>query len=116
MTTKHTSATPAGVPSKSQIKVLAAIYMATDCSNGVYDYATLRWNQERIAKGLGDLVLSIDGVVSVDGDGFVVVPERYGRGGRLTPKGYKALTASSESKYPAHLRRFGNENKESPNA
>lgn len=118
MSSKHTKSTPAGVPSKSQLKVLEAIYTATDCSNEVYDYATLHWTQERIAKGLGDLVLSIDGVVSVDGDGFVTDPERYGRGWRLTPKGYEALTAHDEAKWPAEAkyRRFGNEHKESSNA
>ena len=51
----------------SQIKVLRAIYMATDCSNGVYDYATLHHTQEKVADSMRSLVKSKNGVLSVDG-------------------------------------------------
>lgn len=91
---------------KAQLKVLSAIYMATDCSNEVYDWAILHWKQERIADGMSDCVQSIDGCVAVDGDGFMADPERYGRGFRLTQRGYEALTASYPQRYPQELRRF----------
>lgn len=90
----------------SQIKVLRAIYMATDCSNGVYDYATLHHTQEKVADSMRSLVKSKNGVLSVDGDGFSVTPERYGRGFRLTKSGYKALTKHDPEAYPATRRRF----------
>lgn len=91
---------------RSQAKVLGLIYMATDCSNEVYDWATLHHTQARIADAMPDLVTSIDNCVAVDGDGFVDDPERYGRGFRLTPKGYEALTASDPARWPADKRRF----------
>lgn len=94
--------------SGSQIKVLVAIYHGTDCCNEVYDYATLHHAQHRIADSMPDLVTSIDGVVSVDGDGFVKQPERYGRGFRLTRAGYEALTAHDGDRFPPGYRRFAN--------
>jgi len=94
-------------PTKSQVKVLSAIYQGTDCCNGVFDYATLHHTQARVADTMPSLVTSIDGVVSVDGDGFVVMPERYGRGFRLTQAGYETLTQHDAERYPPALRRFG---------
>lgn len=92
--------------SRGQLKVLRAIYLGTDCCNGVYDYATLHHTQERIADTMPRLVLSRGGVVAVDGDGFTKIPERYRRGFRLKKAGYKALTHSDPEAYPVHLRRF----------
>jgi len=92
--------------SKSQIKVLVAVYHGTDCCNEVYDYATLHHTQQRIADTMPDLVTSVDGVVSVDGDGFVKTPERYGRGFRLTLTGYEALTQYDGERFPPGYRRF----------
>lgn len=90
----------------AELKVLVAIYMATDCSNKVYDWARLHWKQERIADGMSDCVQSIDECVAVDEDGFTADPERYSRGFRLTHRGYEALTASDPQRYPQELRRF----------
>lgn len=94
----------------AQIKVLAAIYSCTDCSNGVFDYATLHWAQARIADGMEALVESCDGVVTVDGDGFAQYDsrgrEKVGRGFRLTKKGYEVLTAHDPKSWPATERRF----------
>jgi hypothetical protein len=91
---------------KSQLKVLALIYRGTDCCNEVFDYTKLHWTQERIADSMPELVSSIDGVVTVDGDGFMLDPERCGRGFRLTLAGYEALTEHDPEGYPPHLRRF----------
>jgi len=93
-------------PTKAQLKVLMDIYMGTDCCNSVYDYATLHWKQQKIADQMPELVKWIDGVLAVDGDGFSKIPERYGRGFRLTPKGYEALTESNPTGFPPDLRRF----------
>lgn len=91
----------------SQLKVLSVIYMATDCSNKVYDYATLHHTQRRIAEAMPEWVTWIDGCTPVDEDGFS--PDTYteGRGYRLTQLGYEALTASSPDRFPPNLRRFG---------
>lgn len=94
---------------KSQAKVLGLIYMATDCSNEVYDWATLHHTQQRIADAMPDLVTSIDNCTAVDGDGFMVNPERIGRGFRLTQKGYEALTAHDPARWPADQRRVWKE-------
>lgn len=95
---------------KPEIKVMAAIYSATDCSNTVYDWATLHYRQEQIAERLESrgLVHHCDGVVAVDGDGFIRMPERYGIGWRLTNAGYEALTTADPAAYPASAkyRRF----------
>lgn len=91
----------------SQVKVLEQIYYFTDCCNEVYDWALLHWTQERIADTLPDLVESIAGCVSVDGNGFMVNPERYGRGFRLKQAGYEALTELDPERHPKKLRRFG---------
>lgn len=91
---------------KSQLKVLGLIYMATDCSNEVYDYARLHHTQERIADAMPNLVTSIDGCVPVDGDGFTPDTYREGRGFRLTQAGYEALTAHDPEGYPPEQRRF----------
>lgn len=90
----------------SQAKVLGAIYMATDCSNEVYDYATLHWKQVMVARSTNGLVSSVDGCVPVDGDGFS--RERYteGVGFRLTNAGYEALTEYDAARWPADRRRF----------
>jgi len=93
--------------SKSQLKVLTAIYAATDCSNGVYDYATLHHTQRRIAEAMPELVEWTDGCVPVDGDGFTPNTYTEGRGYRLTQLGYETLTASSPDRFPPNLRRFG---------
>lgn len=98
--------TRTATPAKNVVKVLSAIYMATDCSNEVYDYATLHHAQRRIAESVPSLVVHTDGVLSVDGDGFMATPERYGRGYRLTRQGYEALTAHDPKRWPPHLRRF----------
>ena len=92
---------------QSQIKVLGIIYMATDCSNEVYDWATLHHTQRKIAEKMPDLVCWIDGCVPVDGDGFARDTYVEGRGYRLTREGYEALTASNPDCYPESLRRFG---------
>lgn len=91
---------------KSQLKVLSIIYTATDCSNEVYDYATLHHTQRRIAEAIPEFVTWIDGCTPVDGNGFA--PDTYteGRGYRLTPKGYEALTESNQERYPLDARRF----------
>lgn len=92
----------------AQIKVLSVIYMATDCSNEVYDYATLHHKQRPIAEAMPDLVEWIDGVTPVDGDGLTPLTYTEGRGYRLRKAGYEALTAHDPEMYPAHLRRcFG---------
>jgi len=91
---------------KSQIKVLSVIYMATDCSNEVYDYATLHHAQAKIADGMPALVTSVDGCTPVDGDGFAKDSFREGRGFRLTKAGYEALTASDQARWPKTKRRF----------
>lgn len=91
---------------KSQIKVLSAIYMATDCSNEVFDYAILHHRQERIADALPLLVTSAVGCVPVDGDGFAKASYRESRGFRLTQAGYEALTAIDPARWPAASRRF----------
>ena len=92
---------------KSQIKVLHVIYMATDCSNEVYDYATLHPKQRPIAEAMPSLVEWIDGCVPVDGDGWAKATYTEGRGYRLRPAGYEALTAYDPDGYPPHRRRFG---------
>jgi len=84
----------------SELKVLEAIYSVTDCSNGVYEYAKLHWTQARIADGMIGLVSTHDGVVSVDGDGRIEMPERYGTGYKLTHAGYRALTRSDPERFP----------------
>jgi len=100
---------------KQQINVLCAIYSATDCSNGVFDYASLHWTRAKIADAMPELVESCDGVTTVDGDGFTAWDskgrERVGRGFRLTNAGYEALTAHDAARYPADRehRRFWNE-------
>lgn len=91
---------------KSQIKVLGVIYGATDCSNEVYDWATLHHTQAKIADAMPGLVKSIDNCVQVDGDGFIGDVERWGRGFRLTASGYEALTAHDPERWPKRLRRF----------
>jgi len=91
---------------KSQLNVLGLIYLATDCSNEVYDWATLHHTQAKVADAMPELVSSIDDCVAVDGDGFMSDPERYGRGFRLTLKGYEALTASNPECWPSDKRRF----------
>lgn len=92
---------------KAQSKVLNAIYMATDCSNEVYEWAMLHYKQRRIAEALPELVTWFDGCVPVDGDGFCKETYTEGRGYRLTLKGYEALTEySGEDAYPPNLRRF----------
>ena len=91
---------------QSQAKVLGVIYMATDCSNEVYDYATLHHTQRKIAEAMPELVCWIDGCVPVDGDGHARDTYVEGRGYRLTRAGYEALTEVEPEKYPASLRRF----------
>jgi hypothetical protein len=86
----------------SQLKVLAAIYSVTDCCNGVYQYATLHWRQGRIADAMPRLVSRMEGVASVDGDGFLKIPERYGTGYKLTRSGYAALSNSNPERFPIH--------------
>lgn len=90
----------------SQAKILRAIYMATDCSNEVYDYATLHWTQRNIAEAMPDLVEWIDGCTPVDGDGFTPNSYTEGRGYRLRPRGYEALTDHDPAGYPPENRRF----------
>ena len=91
---------------KSQLRVLGVIYMATDCSNEVYDWATLHHTQRKIAEKMPDLVCWIDGCVPVDGDGHAHDTYTEGRGYRLKLAGYEALTDSSPERYPEHARRF----------
>ncbi len=91
---------------KSQIKVLGVIYLATDCSNEVYDAATLHHTQVPIAKGMPGLVMNCGPHVAVDGDGFVGNTERWSDGYRLTQRGYEALTEVDPLRWPANLRRF----------
>lgn len=91
----------------SQWKVLITIYMATDCSNEVYDYATLHPKQRPIAEFMPGFVTWTDGCVPVDGDGFSRDAYREGRGYRLTQKGYEALTAMDAERFPVNARRFG---------
>lgn len=93
---------------KSQIKVLSVIYMATDCSNEVYDYAHLHHMQAKIADSMPALVTSINGCVPVDGDGFSKDNYTEGRGFRLTQAGYEALTESNQEMWPRTKRRFAN--------
>lgn len=84
----------------SQLKVLKTIYSVTDCCNGVYQHATLHWTQRRIADSIPALVNRTEGVVSVDGDGFVLTPERWGVGYRLTCFGYATLFDSDPDRFP----------------
>lgn len=91
---------------KSQLKVLSVIYMATDCSNEVYDYATLHHTQRKIAEAMPELVCWHDGCVPVDGDGFSKSTYTEGRGYRLMSAGYEALTASAPERFPPNARRF----------
>ena len=93
--------------SQSQIKVLEKIYLTTDCSNGVWDYAKLHWTQARIADGMKGMVRTSK-CVMVDGDGFVGDTERWGVGYQLTRMGYEALTAHDTEAYPVRNRRFAN--------
>lgn len=86
---------------KGPYKVLEIIYDATDCSNQVYDYATLHWKQRKLAEENPDLVSWVDGCVPVDGDGFSKQTYREGRGYRLTNSGYEALTKFDPEKFPA---------------
>lgn len=90
----------------SQRKVLGIIYLATDCSNEVYDYATLHHKQRPIAENMPDLVQWINGCTPVDGDGFAKQTYKEGRGYRLTCKGYEAMTQIDPDRYPPNLRRF----------
>lgn len=92
---------------KSQARVLGAIYIATDCSNEVYDYASLHHKQRPIAEELPELVTWTDGCVPVDGDGFSRDTYTEGRGYRLTHEGYEALTAMDAERFPVNARRFG---------
>ena len=92
----------------SQAKVLGVIYIATDCSNEVYDYATLHHTQRKIAEAMPELVCWIDGCVPVDGDGHARDTYVEGRGYRLTRAGYEVLTALFPKRYPKHQRRFAN--------
>lgn len=95
--------------SRSELKVMASVYLSTDCCNEVYDYATLHHKQEPIADRLeaAGLLTHVDDCVKVDGDGFAGDSWSEGRGWRLTPAGYEALTADSPERWPSHLRRFG---------
>jgi len=90
------------------IKILSVIYGATDCSNGVYDYATLHWTQQKLAEENPGLVSWVDGCVPVDGDGFSKQTYREGRGYRLTNAGYEALTTFDVNRFPpgSRHRRF----------
>lgn len=90
----------------SQLRVLGVIYMATDCSNEVYDWATLHHTQRRIAEAMPEQVCWIDGCVPVGGDGFTRDAYVEGRGYRLKLAGYEALTESAPDQYPEHARRF----------
>jgi len=94
------------MPTKSQMKVLRLIYLATDCSNEVYDYASLHWTQRRIAEAMPTMVSWIEGCIPVDGDGHS--PDTYteSRGYQLTNAGYEALTIHDKEAYPPRLRRF----------
>jgi hypothetical protein len=93
---------------RNELIVLSAVYSATDCCNEVYDYAKLHHRQTHIADEMvtRGLLVACDGVVSVDGDGFITEPERYGTGYRLTLAGYEALTAWQPDVYPVDKRRF----------
>lgn len=93
---------------KSQLKVLAAIYSATDCSNDVFDCTKLHHTQEKVADSMPDLVTCIGSCVGVDDSGFII-DGKEGRGFRLTLKGYEALTASDPARWPADARRFASE-------
>lgn len=97
---------------RSQLKILSTVYMATDCSNEVYDYATLHHKQRPIAEAMPDLVTWIDGCVPVDGDGFTPNTYTEGRGYRLTNAGYQALTANNAARWPEDKRRFWQSPKE----
>lgn len=94
---------------KSQIKVLGIIYMATDCSNEVYDWAMLHTTQKPIAEAMPDMVEWIDECTPVDGNGFAKETYTDGRGYRLRKAGYEALTAMWPERYPPNLRRFAKE-------
>lgn len=80
---------------KAQERILTSIYLTTECSNGVWEYATLHHKQQHLADALEShtLVEHVDDVLEVDGDGFVIYPERYGRGHRLTDAGRAWLAA-----------------------
>lgn len=94
--------------SKTEFGVLESVYASTDCSNEVFDWGTLHHSQNKVAERLvkRKLLKSIDGCVSVDGDGFIEDPERVGTGYRLTVRGYEALTDAGPFKYPPSQRRF----------
>lgn len=93
---------------KSHAKVLSVIYMATDCSNEVYDWATLHHKQQVIAESMPEFVTWIDGCVPVDDDGFCKNTYTECRGYRLLLSGYEALTAHfGADRYPTNKRRFG---------
>lgn len=92
----------------NQLRILELVYSVTDCSNEVHDFASLHHTQRGIADGLvesGHLIAE-DGLALCDGDGFTVIPERYGRGYQLTLAGYEALTASQPGGFPPDHRRF----------
>lgn len=96
---------------KGPYRVLEIIYVATDCSNGVYDYATLHWTQRKVAESYPEFVSWIDGCTPVDGNGFVKQTYTEGRGYRLTNAGYAALTKYDSARFPAgkEHRRFYSE-------
>lgn len=90
---------------RSMLKVLRIVYMVTDCSNEVYDFAMLHHTQQRVAAQMPDL-LQVGQCVAVDGNGFVGETERWGPGFRLTRMGYEVLTAFDPEGYPVDKRRF----------